>query len=103
MTARFALIPWLLIAGGCVTSFTGSAQVAGGRPGCERKCRSIGLEMQAFVFMGEYSTACVCDTPGRAEHAGAAAATAAVVGVMTQMQAAQDEFCAREDCARFGD
>jgi hypothetical protein len=92
----------LLIAGGCATSFTGSAQIEGGRPGCERKCASAGLQMQAFVFMGEYSTACVCEAARRPEQAGAAAASAAI-GVMQQMRAAQDEFCARDDCSRFSD
>jgi hypothetical protein len=58
--------------------------------------------MQAFVFMGEYSSACVCEVATRAAHSGAAAAAVAV-GVMQQMRAAQDEFCARDDCSRFAD
>ena len=99
-----ALLALLLFAGGCATNFTGSAEVEGGRPGCERKCAAIGLEMQAFVFMGEYSTACVCDVPGRATaNAGAASTAAVAVGVMTQMRDAADRACAHQDCSRFGD
>ncbi len=102
MKQFFVLTLCLLVASGCATSFTGSAQIEGGRPGCERKCASTGLQMQAFVFMGEYSTACVCEIAGHSDRSGTAAASAAV-GVMQQMRAAQDEFCARDDCSRFAD
>jgi len=103
MRPGIALKLFLLVVSGCATTFTGSAEVEGGRPGCERKCASIGLEMQAFVFMGEYSTACVCEVPGSAAQARRSAAAAAVaVGVMTQMRDQRDAFC-EQDCSRFGD
>lgn len=87
MTWRVTLNALLLVGGGCTTSFTGSAQVEGGRPGCEAKCASIGMEMQAFVFMGEYSTACVCEVPGRATQANAGPASSVVAsGVWAQLQ-----------------
>jgi hypothetical protein len=103
MEPRAIIALLLLLAGGCATSFTGSPQVEGGRPGCERKCASMGLEMQSFVFMGEYSTACVCDVPGRTARAAAAASSGVVVGVMAQMHDAQDYACQQGDCGRFGD
>ena len=101
MKLPVALNVFLLLAGGCATSFTGSARLEGGRPGCEQKCASIGLQMQAFVFMGEYSTACVCDVPSRAAHAGSSASPAASVAVMTQMRDAADDYCSMTDCSRF--
>ena len=104
MKPSLALSLCLLAGSGCATSFTGPAEIQGGRPGCEQKCASVGMEMQAFVFMGEYSTACVCDVPGRAQQARSSAATAAAaVSVMTQMRAAQDQYCEMGDCGRFGE
>ncbi|HKP58706.1 MAG TPA: hypothetical protein VJV78_18425 [Polyangiales bacterium] len=94
----------LLLASGCATSFTGSAEIEGGRPGCEAKCLAVGLTMQAYVFMGEYSTACVCapkDATSGSSSAPTAATAAVAVGVMTQMRDAADQFCADTDCGRF--
>jgi hypothetical protein len=92
----------LWVVSGCATTFRGSAEVEGGRPGCERKCSAIGMAMQEFVFMGEYSTACVCELPGRTAHAGRSAATAAVaVGALTQLRDAADLACEDTDCSRF--
>lgn len=100
--SRNKLYVWLLLASGCATTFMGSAEVEGGRPGCEKKCADVGLTMQAFVFMGEYSTACVCEPPSRTPSAEGSAASAAVaVGVMTQMRDAADQHCANTDCSRF--
>jgi hypothetical protein len=93
---------WLLLASGCATTFMGSAEVEGGRAGCEKKCAGVGLTMQAFVFMGEYSTACVCEPPGRTQGAeGSPAAAAISVGVMRQLRDAADMHCADTDCSRF--
>lgn len=104
MITRFVFGFFLLIAGGCATSFYGSAEIEGGRPGCEEKCASVGLEMQAFVFMGEYSTACVCDVPGRAtSSAGGSSPTAGAVGVMLQMRDSSSESCGGgTTCVSFG-
>jgi hypothetical protein len=49
--------------GGCPTTFAGSAHVANGRVGCEQKCKKSKLRMSALVFLGEYSSACVCEVP----------------------------------------
>lgn len=101
MTARFMFSLCLLIGGGCVTSFTGPAEIQGGRPGCERKCASVGLEMQAFVFMGEYSTACVCEAPGRTPETGGSSPAAAAVSFMMHLRDAQNQHCQMHDCGRF--
>jgi hypothetical protein len=73
---------------GCATSFTGSAHIEDGRAGCERKCDGDGLAMTGFVYMGEYSTACVCGTraSGSDSANASAAASAAAVGVVMQMR-----------------
>jgi hypothetical protein len=49
----------------CATSFTGSPYVEEGRAGCERKCKGDGMDVAGMVYMGEYSSACVCAVPGR--------------------------------------
>jgi hypothetical protein len=92
--ALFALT--LITLSGCPTAFRGSAYVADGRGGCERKCKSQGLVFSSLVFMGEYSSACVCEpkrdkgeaaksasAPSSAAPA-AAAATGAAIGNMEQ-------------------
>ena len=78
---------------GCATSFTGSAHVENGRAGCEDKCKGQGMQVAGMVYMGEYSSACVCEVPrGSASSrrdllVGAAAAVAgAVDGVAMQAQ-----------------
>lgn len=82
---------WLLLLSGCATNFTGSAHIEGGRAGCEHHCSADGLHMSALVYMGEYSSACVCEVPHTAAHGGApaasasAASTATAVAVITQM------------------
>ena len=48
---------------GCPTTFSGSAHVVDGRAGCEKKCKKSKLRMSALVFLGEYSSACVCELP----------------------------------------
>ena len=48
---------------GCPTTFSGSAHVVDGRAGCEKKCKKSKLRMSALVFLGEYSSACVCEVP----------------------------------------
>ena len=78
-------------ASGCATSFTGSAHVEGGRAGCERKCAGDGLTMQGLVYMGEYSSACVCAVPGSAATGAAASAGGGAVGVVMQMRRQQEE------------
>jgi hypothetical protein len=87
----------------CATSFTGSAHIEGGRGGCESRCAGDGLTMSGLVYLGEYSTACVCSVataPAADQAVGrrssddtmGAAAAGAVAGVMMQMaKDAQDQ------------
>jgi hypothetical protein len=82
----------------CVTSFQGSPHVEGGRQGCEAKCRGQGMAVAGMVYMGEYSSACVCQVPeGAAGHAsltgGAAAAAGGAVAVeMMRRQQQQNQM-----------
>lgn len=62
----------------CATSFRGSAQYSGGPAACVRQCRSIGGQMGAFIYMGDYSTGCVCTPP--ASHAAPTASQATIAG-----------------------
>ncbi len=66
---------FILVSGGCATSFTGDAHYPGGARACFAKCASEQMQMSGFVFMGEYSSACVCE-PRRT---GAVAAAGEVV------------------------
>jgi hypothetical protein len=80
----------------CATSFTGSAHIEGGRSGCQTKCSAQGLEMSALVYLGEYSSACVCSVQPPAgapavsqrdiQSSGVAAAAGATSGVVMQKQ-----------------
>lgn len=85
----------LALATGCATSFTGSAHIEGGRGACEQKCAGQGLAMSGLVYMGEYSSACVCEVPGRgatASNVGSSAAVAGgAAGVMMQTQRDQQQ------------
>jgi hypothetical protein len=87
------LILFLLGACAHATSFEGKAQIEGGRASCQQKCGLQGLQMSALVYMGEYSSACVCEIPGNngptARRATSAATTAAAVGVITQTRNAE--------------
>lgn len=84
----------LLSLAGCATSFTGSAHIEGGRAACEQKCAGQGLAMTGLVYMGEYSSACVCEVPGRGATAsnsgGSASVAGGTAGVMMQMQREQE-------------
>jgi hypothetical protein len=85
---------------GCATSFQGEARFPQGPRGCFNKCQSVGMEMSSFVYVGEYSTGCVC-TLKRAktaafngaasttadDEAASAATSAAAVGVILKMRA----------------
>jgi hypothetical protein len=64
----------------CVTSFQGSPHVEGGRAGCEAKCRGQGMACSGMVYMGEYSSACVCQVPGAGGQANATGGAAAAGG-----------------------
>ncbi len=94
MRRAFALSSFLFFVSGCATSFMGSAYFEGGRGACEKKCAAGGLQMTGMVYMGEYSSACVCELPRpAAAPSGAvapAASGAAAVGVIMQMRRAEE-------------
>lgn len=75
---------------GCMdTHFQGSPQFPGGVRGCWEHCRREGLVMGSFVFVGEYSSACVCrlpTSPGATAEADSGALVAAAAGVEMQRQ-----------------
>jgi hypothetical protein len=91
MSKSIAGIMFFLI-GGCATSFTGSPHVENGRQGCEAKCRSQGMEVGGMVYMGEYTSGCVCVVPGQSASrkstlmAASEGAGAGAVGVVMQMR-----------------
>jgi hypothetical protein len=83
---------------GCATSFKGDAKFPGGPRGCYDRCEQAGLMMTNYVFVGEYSTGCVCSLKAKSasaaidgpkQHAASAATAAAAVAVMRQMEAQQ--------------
>lgn len=88
----------LLVAGaalltGCATTFVGDAHFPGGARGCFDRCSAQQMEMGAFVYVGEYSSGCVCQ-PRKvpAGTAGGSAATAAAAaGVVMQMRQSQQQ------------
>jgi hypothetical protein len=91
-TIVWSLSAWLLT--GCATAFTGDAHVEGGRQGCEAKCQGEGMAVAGMVFMGEYTSGCVCTVPGQAAPPQAAVAAgggagAAAAGVAMQMRRQQ--------------
>ena len=96
---RAFIVSMVLSLTACATSFQGSAYIEDGRTGCEHKCAGQGLAMSGLVYMGEYSSACVCSVvgPGAAtepvssfNRAAAAAAGGAAAGVMMQMEREDD-------------
>ena len=84
-----------LVVSGCSTTFLGDAKFPGGARGCFDRCSAQGMTMSSFVFMGDYSTGCVCGpTPQGADTSAtsggaAAASSAAAVATITQMRAAE--------------
>jgi hypothetical protein len=82
------LIVWTM---GCATQFHGSPRFPGGPKGCYDKCATSGMQMTSFVYVGEYSTGCVCGMKGHAGRRASAdasqpATAAASVGVVLQMR-----------------
>jgi hypothetical protein len=43
--------------------FSGDPQFPGGVPQCEERCAKDGLKMAAYVYLGEYTSGCVCAPP----------------------------------------
>ena len=82
-------------ASACATSFQGEAHFPGGPKGCFDRCAADGLVMQSYVFVGEYTSGCVCSLKLRKAESeqpqadASAASSAAAVGVITQMRNAE--------------
>jgi hypothetical protein len=97
MHRRTILAALLLTNAACATSFTGNAHVKGGRDQCVAQCKSVELELGGMVFLGEYSSGCVCVVPNQtpaqkqATIGGAQAAATGAVGVVMQMRAAEQQ------------
>jgi hypothetical protein len=75
---------------GCQTQFAGSAHVDVAT--CARKCSQNNLAMAGMVYLGEYSSACICEVPKSAAATttnSVAGAVGATAGVMMQMQREQ--------------
>jgi hypothetical protein len=92
MLRRLVLVLLALSAAGCRTEFTGDAHFPGGPQACSVKCATDGMEMASFVYSGEFASACICQPRGAARsQASTETDTAAIVGVMTQMRAQEEE------------
>lgn len=87
----------LVLVAGCATSFTGAPHIEDGRAGCEAKCRGQGMALAGMVFMGEYTSGCVCAVPGQTASrqqllaAAGAGAGAGAAGVVMQMRAQEEQ------------
>ncbi|HKO94317.1 MAG TPA: hypothetical protein VJU61_24355 [Polyangiaceae bacterium] len=79
----------------CATEFIGEAHYVGGPSACVRNCRKNHMEMDSFVFMGEYSSACVCRLvrkdaqSAQYDDGRSSGSVGAVAGVMTQIREAR--------------
>jgi hypothetical protein len=81
-----------LIACSTATTFSGKAKVPKGPAGCQAICSKWSMEMAGMVAMGEYSTACICMVPGKAEQSVLIGGVGpAVVGVINQMRMAAEQ------------
>jgi hypothetical protein len=95
---------------GCTTQFVGSAHIT--PEACAAKCTESRLQMAGMVYMGEYSSACVCETikPPDAAAPGAPAPSAAIeaapgaigasAGVVMQMRREQQRRLQERDQQR---
>ena len=96
LASRIASAGFFLVTASCnPTTFNGDAHFPGGPAGCAKACQKQGLSMGAFVYAGEYSSACVCSARPASASAeaddGLAAVAIGATGVMTQMRAAEQQ------------
>jgi hypothetical protein len=84
---RLAAVAVAALSLSCATRFFGDAKVPNGAAGCKAICDRYGMDLTGMVAMGEYSDGCICQVRGRPGGApSAAAVSAAVVGVVSQME-----------------
>src|SRR5213595_280813 len=93
MTNRMMVVLMLALVG-CRTEFYGSPHIDPGT--CQQKCASSNLQMTGMVYMGEYSSACVCEVPRQGPAPGmsptaSAAVSGATAAVMNQMRRDEEE------------
>lgn len=88
---RNLLIGLLLLGSGvgCQTQFVGDPHIS--PAACQAKCAQSNLQMAGMVYMGEYSSACICEVGKAGAPAGLASAGAVgtAPGVIMQMRRAQ--------------
>lgn len=88
---RNLLIGLLLLGSsvGCTTQFIGDPHIS--PAACQARCAQSNLQMAGMVYMGEYSSACICEVGKAGGPAGLASAGAlgAAPGVIMQMQREQ--------------
>ncbi len=94
------LLCFVTFALGCQTTFTGDPHI--GPAQCQAKCQATQMQMAGMVYMGEYSSACLCEVPhapppsqaapGAPATAllGAGGAGGAAAGVVMQMRRANE-------------
>ena len=92
---RVALVLMMAFcAGGCATSFSGSAKVDG--PGeCRKICNKWGMDLAGMMAMGGYTDGCICKVKGeqlsvnemgRTVLLSSAGLAGGMIGVFQQMQ-----------------
>lgn len=87
--ARWILFLFLV---GCQTNFVGSPHIDPAT--CASKCAQDRLAMAGMVYMGEYSSACICEVPKPASApttAMAAGAMGTTAGVIMQMRRQEEQ------------
>jgi hypothetical protein len=85
-TASLFILVAIMLSG-CATAFVGDAKFPGGARGCYAKCAQNDMAMESFVYMGEYSTACVCGLKqARGNGSASAGALGGAVGVVMQQR-----------------
>lgn len=84
----------LLVA--CQTQFTGSPHIE--PAACQAKCSAVQMQMTGMIYMGEYSSACICERAPAASapvpaasHGGAGGVSGAAAGVVMQMRRAAQQ------------
>ena len=89
------ILATLLLNFGCQTQFTGSPHIDPAT--CQAKCAGDRLVMAGMVYMGEYSSAGLCEVPRApmappsATPSAAAGAGGAAAGVVMQMRRAAEQ------------
>lgn len=102
---KLVLISAFVLLVGCKqpTSFKGDAHFPGGPSACYEMCKSNGMEMDSYIFVGEYSSGCVCRpvrTSGQASSQSASGSAASTAGVIAQTRIEEER---RQAAARQQD